>query len=135
MAYLNKGQLIAINTLVQKLGIDKERKAAMVNGFSSGRESSSAKLHVNEAAEMIKHLKSLDPDEASAEKMRKKIIAMAHNLGWEISGTKKADMVSIDNWCIKFGYLHKKLNQYLLAELPKLVSQFEKIEGNFIDNI
>ncbi|MCH5690020.1 hypothetical protein LWM68_40845 [Niabella sp. W65] len=45
------------------------------------------------------------------------------------SGDKPARYVAdgkrVDEWMIKFSYLHKKLNKYTFEELPKLVSQFE----------
>lgn len=125
MKTINKDQLICLNTLVSKLHIDKEGKIEMVQGFSGGRATSSKDLFSDEAAAMIKHLKSVDPTEKSAEKMRKKIISMAHEMGWT-SAPGKADMKRIDQWCTKFGYLKKHLDSYNYNELPKLVTQFEQ---------
>ena len=122
---LNKPQLIALNTLISKLRITKDDKQMMVSGFSNGRCTSSKDLYMDEAALMISHLKSMDPDEATAEKMRRKIISMAHEMHWETS-PGRADMKAIDTWCRKFGYLKKSLDNYHYRELPKLVTQFEQ---------
>lgn len=126
MQTISKQQLIAINVLVNKMHIDKETKAIMVQGFTGGRANSSKDLLLNEATEMIKHLKSLDPDEKSAEKMRRNIIAMAHEIGWEVAGGK-ADMPRINGWCKKYGGKNKELNAYTLQELPNLVTAFKKV--------
>lgn len=128
MNRLNFSQLKCLNTLVSKLGIDKEAKEILVKGFSEGRSTSSKELLSDEAAAMIKHLKTLDPQEPKAEKMRRKIISMAHEMGWTLrqgqGDKRKADMKRVDEWCKKFGYLKKSLDNHTCKELPKLVSQF-----------
>jgi hypothetical protein len=123
MEKLNSEQLKCINTLISKLQIDKEHKVMMVQGFTGGRETSTTRLYFTEAGMMIKHLKKLDPTEAAADKMRKKIIGMAHEMGWETS-PGKADMKRLDDWCKKFGYKHKSLDNHTYHELPALVTQF-----------
>lgn len=133
MTQINPGQLKALNTLVSKLGIDKETKSIMVQGFSSGRCISSKELLSDEANDMIKHLKSLDPEEAKAEKMRRKIISLAHEMGWKVDN--KADMKRIDNWCMVYGHGKKRLNSYTYKELPTLVSQFESVYKYFLERL
>ena len=133
MEIINKPQLIALNTLVSKLNIDKESKAMMVEGFSGGRCTSSKDLYSSEANAIIKHLKSLDPEEPKADKMRKKIIMLAHEMGWKKEG--KADIERINGWCLKFGYLKKPLDRHTYKELPKLVTQFEGVYSHFLKSI
>ena len=125
MQLLNKAQLIAINTLISKLGISPEQKKTMVSGFTGGRSTSTRDLLKSEAVGLISHLKSLDPDEKKAERMRRKIISLAHELHWHKSGTTSIDMLKVDGWCKKYSYLKKALNSYTLQELPKLVTQFQ----------
>jgi len=133
MIQINPGQLKALNTLVSKSGIAKETKAMMVEGFSTGRCTSSKDLTSDEAIAMIRHLKSLDPDEAKADKMRKKIISLAHEMNWRQNG--KADIKRIDNWCRAYGYLKKSLDKHTYRELPKLVSQFEGVYNHFLKSL
>lgn len=132
---LNKGQLSIIGALCSKLGIAGDAKMDMVLGFTGGRTDTSTALFSSEAIALIKHLKSLDPEEKKAEKMRRKIISMAHELKWYIPGTNKADMKRLDEWCLKFGYLHKKLNQYQYNELPKLVTQFSNAHHALLNKL
>lgn len=104
-------------------------KAELVGGFTGGRTTSSRELHQYEAMELIKHLqaqanKTHEPLVMVANKMRRKIIAMAREIKWEIK--KKANMARINNWCKQYGYLHKPLNDYTYKELPQLITQFEK---------
>lgn len=133
MQPINPGQLKALNTLVSKLNISKDDKAIIVEGFSAGRCTSSKDLYANEAVAMIRHLKSLDPDEAKADRMRKKIISLAHEMNWRKDG--RADMRRIDNWCRTNSYLKKSLDRYIYTELPKLVSQFEMVYKSFLKSI
>lgn len=130
----NKEQKGIIGLLVVKLGLQK-RKKEMTLGFSGGRTDTTTDLTPEEARAYIKYLKSQDPDEVKAEKMRKKIISMAHELGYRKPGTKEVDMKKLDEWCVKYGYKHKKLNRYLVDELPLLVTQFEKRYDSHVKNI
>lgn len=137
MTNINPGQLKALNTLVSKLGIDKEEKAMMVEGFSGGRCTSSKDLYIAEAAAMINHLKHLDPEETKAVKMRNKVYYYAHEMHWEIlkNGKMVVDAPRVDQWCIKYSYLKKKLDRYTYKELPKLVSQIATVYKHYINNL
>lgn len=133
-------QLKCLNTLVSKLHIDKESKQVMVSGYSEGRASSSKDLSYDEAAAMIKHLKSMDPQEAAADKMRKKIISMAREMGWSSppapqGGVRKADMKRIDDWCRKYSPIKKSLDNHTYNQLPALVSQFEKVYKHYLSSL
>lgn len=72
--------------------------------------------------------------EASAERMRRNIIAMAHEMFWKLPNGK-ADMQRINGWCANFGYLHKPFNDYTLEELPMLVTQFKKVYQSFLNAV
>lgn len=135
MNLLNKAQLTIINVLFNKLHIDADEKESILLGFSGGRTVSTRELTSDEAIALIRHLKNLDPEEKRAEKMRRKIISQAHEMGWHIKGTHKVDMKHLDEWCVKFGYLHKKLNQYQYKELPKLVTQFEMAYKHYLSGL
>lgn len=130
---LNKAQLICISTLISKLGLQGQ-KDALIQGFTDGRTESRKDMWRDEAAALIKYLKSIDPDEASAEKMRRYIISMARSMKWLLPGNK-ADMPRIDNWCKAYGYLHKGLNAYTLQELPRLVTQFQAVYKSHLRGI
>lgn len=129
---ISKAKLACIHALINKLHL-KGRKEEMVMGFTTGRSGSSKDLTNDEANAMIRHLKSLDPEEVGAEKMRRKIISMAHEMGWRIPGTTKADMKHIDAWCLKYG--KKKLNQYRYKELVKIVTMFKEMYNDFLKGI
>lgn len=128
---ITPAQLKCLNTLISKRGIDKDTKAVMVAGFSNNRCTSSKELYYDEAADMIKHLQTLQPHQPEAEKMRNKILYYAHEMNWR-NAALKLDMQRVDAWCNKFGYLHKDLDQYEYKELPKLVSQFEIVYRSYL---
>jgi hypothetical protein len=137
METISRGQLICIKTLVGKLKL--KDSDALVSGFSNFRTTHVSELMSNEAASMIKHLKSLDPEEASAEKMRRKIIGLAYSragLGTRASPEQKRVVVKyLDGWCVQYGHKHKKLDGYTYKELPKLVSQFEAVMDSLVINL
>lgn len=132
-AKITPAQLTCINIMLNKLKIDKDIKEAMVLGFSNNRSTSSRDLYLLEAKAMIRHLKELDPEEKAAEVMRRKIISRAHEMGWK-KPDGAIDMKRLDDWCIKYSYLKKKINQYQYKELPMLVTIFEeKVYKQFLN--
>lgn len=62
----------------------------------------------------------------SENRQRRKILAICYELGWTVDG--RLDFERIDNFCEKRGPFKKKLNEHSGSELPKLVSQFEKLK-------
>lgn len=134
MILANNKQKGAIGALVAKLNLQGQ-KATIVAGFTGGRAESTTDMYSHEANAMIKHLKSLDADEQKADVMRKKIISMAHEMGWRLPGTTEADMKRIDKWCVQYGKCHKKINSHLLKELPDLVTQFEMVYKKHLNGI
>ena len=126
-------QLKCLNTLISIRGIDKDTKADMVAGFSSHRCTSSKLLSSEEAKHMIQHLQTLQPHQAKAAVMRNKVLYYAHEMNWRKNG--KIDMKRVDDWCKKYSYLKKDLDQYEYKELPKLVSQIAIVYRDYIDNL
>lgn len=149
-----------LHALLTQTGLT-DAKAYLVESFTHGRSESSRDLTDGEAIEFIKYLKARLPQTQppnpskdakhisnamptfkantpaqQANTMRKKIIALAHQMGWSsihpASGNKIADMARINAWCEKYGYLHKKLNDYTVDELPKLVTQFVNLYNSFL---
>jgi len=125
---------LQIKTIYALLGDNnlRDEKENIVEAFTSGKTKSVRAMSGAQAAALIGHLKSLDETDNRATKMRNKILSMAHEMGWETSATlpmakKAVDMERLNNWCIKYGYLHKKIDDYTYNELPKLVSQFEGV--------
>jgi hypothetical protein len=106
-------------------------KANIIGGITKGRSCSIKDITPHEATELIRYLKTLPPIKPvqppggqQANTMRRKIIAMAYQLGWRIDNGK-IDMKRLNDWCIKYSYLKQPLNKYTAAELPKVVTVFE----------
>jgi hypothetical protein len=135
MRDITPGQLKIINTIISVRNL-KAYKEDIIKGASDGRVSSSKDLYYDEADILIKKLnteKTADFDKGH--KMRGKILSLAHELHWRIPGTTKVDFKRINDWCIKFGYLHKRLDHYTYEELPKLVTQFTNMHTDFLKKI
>ena len=112
------------------------RRHAICWHYSKGRTESSKELINAEVLQIINDLEDKFKEFDSADKMRKKIISMAHEMGWQLpaSGLRpKADMQRIDAWTAKYGYLHKALNSYEYTELPVLVTQFESFYKSYLN--
>jgi len=137
MADITKDQIKCIKTLVRKLNIEDED--ALVRGYSNMRTDHVSEMNGSEGAAMIKHLKSTDPAEVSAQQMRRKILAMAYNRAGlpRDANKKQKERVQdwVNGWCKQYGYKHKAMNSYTLEELPMLVSQFQNVRDSLIINI
>lgn len=112
--------------------------------FSNGRTEHVSELSSGEGIELIRSLTPGSPAHerrAAEEKMRRKVISMAREMGWVLTDTStgkielKADMGRIQNWCEVYGYLHKELNEYTFEELPTLVSQFGILHKQYLNEL
>lgn len=136
MKVVAQQQIIIIHTLLPaEVKADKELKAALIAQYTGSPDKTSTRdLSYSQAYELIKDLqesKNQSPVHQRSDKMRKKIISMAHELGWQYYSENRsklcADMNAINAWCIKYGHKHKNLDDYTYVELPTLVSQFEQM--------
>jgi hypothetical protein len=128
---MDKAKLGRLHGLLNKLN-KQAYKIDYIVDVSNGRTQSSRDLHDSEYYALIGILsKELKESEAKPkpeeDKMRKKVTSICHELGWHIPGTTKIDMEVVNKFCESHSYLKKRLNKYSMAELPKLVSQFEQI--------
>lgn len=138
---ITTNQLRCCQALIKKLALHAQ-KENIILGFSNQRTTHLKELSSNECNALIAYLKKQDPQEQQAETMRRKIIAIARSMGWQKTMVStdgelrvKADMQRIDAFCQKQGFLHKKLNQYLYHQLPKLVSQFEAVQKDYLKKV
>lgn len=135
--YISKDQNRILHMLLTQTGM-MHNKAILVNCASNGRTESSRSLTVDEAQYLISYLRSLPNKEADqANRMRRKIISMAHEMGWHVLVGDRwvADLTRINNWMMKSSYLKKRLNDYKYNELPKLVTQFEAVYKSFLKKV
>lgn len=134
---MNNAQNKALHALLHKTGLTAQ-KETIVSSFSHGRTSSSRQLSHLESVALIQWLQAQQPAEPDeGKKMRGKILSIAHDMGMvklNKAGKRVADMQRVDAWMLKYSYLHKKLDAYKYAELPKLVTQFEKVFEHFVEN-
>lgn len=131
MALINKQQIIKAKVQLRKLGLESEEMALT---YSDGRTTHISSLYSGEARELIQHLSaSLNEPETPRERMKRKILSMAHELGWKFRG--KVDLRRVNGWCEKYGYLAKPLKAYTESELPALVTQFEKMYAKELKSI
>lgn len=106
---------------------------------SDGRTESTRDLTEQETDKIIKKLEAEFKEFDVANKMRRKLISMAREMGWEIAGKyawekPKADMDRVNAWCEKYGQFHKPLSKHTLQELPLLVTQFEQVYKSFLSS-
>ena len=123
--------------LLQKLGIPAKERANLAWQYSKERTTHTSELTPVEYSQLLTDLSEQDKAaNAEGERMRRFIISMAHEMGWhkydERTGKTKANMQSIDNWCVKHGKFHKKLDGHTKAELIELVSQFQEVHKSYL---
>lgn len=131
-----KKQNAILHQLLGKLRVDDEWKGELALQFSNGRTSKTSELSYHECRMLINELQNQSKESHIGEannKMRRKICFYFRKCGYVIDD--KTDMNAVYEWVLKYGYLKKPLNEYTRQELPKLVSQAQKIYESFISGI
>lgn len=99
----------------------------MLLQWTSGKKDSFKALTDDERRSLEEHLQNMvNPVASAADRMRRKVIACLRAHGCN-TPDGKADMVRINAWCVKYGHAHKALNHVTNAELPRLVTQAERV--------
>jgi len=120
-------------SLFTKLNL-QGRRHAWAFEYSQGRTESTKELYADEVTAIIKGLEVYFKEQDVANQMRRKIIAKAHLMQWEVKGGK-ADMERIDKWCINNGPYKKELNKHTVKELGILVSVFDKVYKQYMNKV
>lgn len=143
---ISPAQVKAVNVILRVRGL-MEDKEVIISSFTDGRTAHISEMKMHEARQL---LIAYNKPEKSNHLMLRKIIAMAHELGWikqqtvvtnlskelkpqtvepmSVTNSKietKKDYSALYGWVLKYGYLKKDLRKYSYNELPKLVSQLE----------
>lgn len=139
------------HSLINELRIDDENKEELVYSYTLNRTSSSKEMHYLEMQQLInalearkkdpnKEVKPISVDEAKAQKMRRKILSLCHEVGVtyfsKASQKNVIDFTRLNAWIAKYGHAkHKTLNEYSVEELPKLVTQFEQVYKHYFKTV
>lgn len=132
----NYSQYFAIEKKLISKGYDVDR-STLIWEFTQGEKSGLRDLSSVEYREFILYLNRILSNTNTnliADKMRKKIISYFHKMGYQHDNCR-INMVRVNDWCKKYGYLHKKLNDYNEKELPKLITQVEAVYTSFLAGI
>lgn len=129
MQKITTSQMKKMHVLLNKLGLMDE-KVTLVYQASKGRATSSKDLTISEARSIIEHLNKYAPDENKNEKMKKKVFAIAYEVGIIYGHTPedmKMNAAKIDMFLKDRGAIKKPFNQLDRIELLKVVKQFEQM--------
>ena len=131
---LDKKYIRIIRTILTKKQISEELKEEMVLEATNNRTSSIREMYTREAIGMIKALNGEKDDfEERKNRMRRKVLAIAHELGWE-HADGKVDMTRVNEYCKTRGNAKKNFNWYNMKELQTLIIQFKQMRINYLSN-
>jgi len=133
---MNQKQISLCRWLISKAGLENQ-KNDLAWSFSSQRTEHLSELTYPETQGLVKYLRAYTgiPEDNSADKQRRKILSMAHEMHWERPGSTRIDMERVDNWCIRYSGINKPLDAFALLELPALVTQFKMVYMDFLKGI
>lgn len=115
-----------VRQLLSREGILSEEKRYTVH-FSNGRTDILEDLTHAETQAIIAEFS----EKSSADKMKGKILSMMHEMRWELPNGK-VDIPRLNAWLIKHTPYHKPFDRLKEAELPLVVSLFEKMYKSFL---
>ena len=121
----------AIYATLARCGL-KSQKEALVLGVTDGRTGSVSDMYDREAIALLRSLNGQQDSYVPGTKlkMKRKVLALAHEMGWEKDGGK-VDMKRVDGYCQTRGHARKPFNDYTVKELPKLIQQFQRMVNNY----
>lgn len=120
-------------SLLTKTGL-QGRRHAIVWQYSGERTESSKDLTTEEIDNIINDLELHFKDLDKANEMRRKMIAIAHDMRWELADGS-ADIKRINNWCIEKGPYKKLLNSHSIKELGIVLGVFEKVYKDYMKKL
>jgi hypothetical protein len=146
MKLITKQQIIKFNALLGSIGWAEEQKRDIIATYTNGRSDRTKDMHFAEAKEMIEALAKLAGEipspqleherrRVSEDKMRKKVISLAYQLGWTLpNGKLNYDRLNsfIASHPVTNRPECKTLNDHRYAELVLLISQFEMMVSKLI---
>lgn len=140
MQKVTKKQIAMIHVLLSKMNM-QDYKSGIVLEYTYSRTDSVKEMTLKEGVKMIgdmqNHLNKKIND--TDERQRRYIIAMAHQMGWQLENGK-IDKERLNAWIQKYGHqnvtdVHKTLNDYKKEDLNKLVSQFQKVLRSYLKSL
>ncbi len=123
MKLITPDQIKKISTLITRQHLT-EMKDSLVSQYTNGRTNSRKEMYLSEAADLIQFLVKDDP----STKMRNKIFAICHDMGWLYRGLHDVNRMIIDRFLEKRGTVKAPLARLDKNELAKVVTQFELMQ-------
>ena len=136
---INTQQIIKFNALLRELLLGEDIKRDLIYQFTKGRSDRTNDMHYEEARMMISHLEDQkspslakkQQDADAGQRMRRKIISIAHQLGWTDLKTGKVDMNRLNSFLVQRGAVRgpkiKTINDYNNRDLSVIVTQFQQM--------
>ena len=123
---MTQNQINLVQKLVKDAGL-KQSENQLAEKFSHGRVSTYAAMNYKETQLLIRSF--IKPNKA--DKMRKKILSMAHEMGWELLDGR-VDFERLNNWCVKHTPSHKPFEDIPNKDLPLTVTIMSKVYKTFL---
>lgn len=128
-------QIGYVRGLLAKAQLDEAAKEQLVRDFTNNRTTHLSEMTQPETQLLIRALGG--GIESPKDKMVRKILSMAHEMGWEehtpgANGKRKVDMERLNAWCRKHTRLHTDLDDIPYRELPEVVTAFERVYSGFL---
>ena len=133
---MTKDQIKYVRGLLNRAGLT-EYKEEIVLSFTDGRTEHLTGMNYQETQDIIAHFKGIlnIPQDTPAEKQRRKILSLAHEMKWHLPGTRKVDMERVNHWLLTRTAFKKPLNDLLYTELPVVVTAFNNVYESYLKGI
>lgn len=129
MNHITTEQIKAIHAALASAGM-MDQKRELIAANTNGRTNSTKAMTFDEARRLIKALNDSGAD--TRDRMRKKILAICHDMQWYVPNTKKLDFKRINDFLTSNKGTGKTLNAMNAKELNKAVSAFQGIRRHYL---
>lgn len=130
---MNTQQIKMVRGMLAKAGLT-EYKDDLAYAHSGGRTTSLTEMTQQETNSLVTDLNAqLQTPKSPADKMRNKILSLAHEMKWHKPGTRKVDMDRVNQWCVdKFA---APLDKLAYIPLCSAVTAFVNVHTAYLRGI
>lgn len=130
---LEKSYTIRIRSAIHARGMSEDDKKELVLSATDGRTDSIRAMHTSEAIALLSNLNGQadNYEPGTKQKMKRKVLAIAHDLGWELPDGK-VDMKRVNGYCLTRSEAKKTFNDLTVKELESVVKQFQQMKRVYL---
>jgi len=128
---ITTAQIRYIHVLARQKGLQHDELKDYLQQLSDNRTDSLKELTKGEVSKLIA---ALSGNDVALLRMKRKVFAQAHEMGWELPDGK-VDVGRVNAWAVKHTPYHRSIDELNATELSKVVTLFGRVYLSFMKGL